>query len=284
MNPAVGPVPEARVEARIDGAFTLPGRTWGASRPRALVALAHGLGEHTGRYAALAGDLVGAGYSVVALDWPGHGRAPGRRGDIRSWTWLRDRIVPASFSAAPQSGRLPHVLFGHSMGGLLALDYALAHPGSIAGVAASAPALRSAVAPWWKLALAKVARLLAPSIGFPAGIASEALSRDLEVVQARDKDALAHDKISTRLYDGILDSQRRVMSGAASLAVPALLLQGTGDVVVDPEGSREFCVRAPERLVESHVYDGAYHEVFNDLGRDACLTDLLVWLDRVVGS
>ena len=154
MNPSKGTVPSVRVEAKIDGEVTLPGRVWASERPRALVGFAHGLGEHCGRYAALASDLVGAGYSVAALDWPGHGQTTGRRGDLPSWTWLRDRAVPALFTVADglphQPDSMPRVLFGHSMGGLLALDYALAHPETLLAVAVSAPALRSETPPLWK--------------------------------------------------------------------------------------------------------------------------------------
>jgi alpha-beta hydrolase superfamily lysophospholipase len=285
MNPAQGSVSPIRIEARIEKDLVLPGRVWTSERPRALVAVAHGIGEHCGRYAALAADLVRAGYTVAALDWPGHGEAPGRRGDIRSWTWLRDTIVPAIFTATRglphQPELLPQILFGHSMGGLLALDYALAHPRTILGVAASAPALRSAMPPWWKLALANVALATAPSVGFPTGIQSGGISRDPEVIRLRDEDALVHGLISPRLYHGFTESRQRVLRDARRLAVPALVMHGTGDTVVDPEGTREFCGTAPEALVRCSFYEGAYHEIFNDHGRERCVADLLAWLEAV---
>ena len=286
MNPSHGSVESIQVEAKIEAGLTLPGRVWISDRPRALIGLAHGLGEHSGRYAALAGDLVHAGYSVAAVDWPGHGQAAGRRGDLPSWTWLRDRCVPALFTLAGglphQPDAVPHVLFGHSMGGLLALDYALTHPETLLAVAVSAPALRSETPPLWKRALAQVARVAAPSIGFSSGIPSAGLSRDPEVVRTRDEDVLVHDMISPRLYYGLAASRERVLHEAGRLAIPALVMQGTGDRIVDPAGTRDFCAAAPGRLVTRFVYEGAYHEIFNDVGREACLKDLLDWLSRVV--
>jgi len=283
LNPSEGPVPSTAIKARTEDGTVLPGRLWSAGRPLAAIALVHGLGEHTGRYAALAGDLARAGYTVAALDWPGHGATLGRRGDVLSWTRLRDGMVSATFAAIPESPTpLPRIVFGHSMGGLMALDYALAHPHGIRGVAVSAPALASAAPPGWKLALARLARKTAPWIGFGAGVDPSGISQDPEVVRARDADAMVHDKISPRLYFDLLDARERVLREAPRLAVPALVLQGADDTIADPAGTRRFCSEAAEGRVTCHVYDGAYHEVLNDIGRERCLADLLAWLSKVV--
>jgi alpha-beta hydrolase superfamily lysophospholipase len=282
LNPSDGPVPSIPIEAGIDEGVTLPGRLWSTDRPRAVIALVHGLGEHTGRYAALAGDLVRAGYTVASLDWPGHGATRGRRGDVLSWARIRDRMIDATFAAIPQpAAALPRIVFGHSMGGLMALDYALAHPHGIRAVAVSAPAIASPAPPAWKLTLARVARMTTPWIGFGAGVDPGGISRDPEVVRARDADPLVHDSISPRLYFDLLAARERVLREASRLAVPALVLQGTADTIVDPEGTRRFCGEGPEGRVTCHFYDGAYHEVLNDFGRDRCLADLLAWIAKV---
>jgi len=149
MNPSVGSVTANRIEVRIDRGTLLRGRAWCADKPRALVAVIHGLGEHSGRYAALASDLVRARFTVVCLDLPGHGESPGPRGDMKSWINVREQAVPAMFSASRglpgQPPELPHLLVGHSMGALMALDYALVHPRNIMGVVASAAPLTAAL-------------------------------------------------------------------------------------------------------------------------------------------
>ncbi len=286
MNPSVGPIPSQRIEVRVDVSTVLPGRLWTAPSPRSWVVLTHGIGEHSGRYAAFAGDLVRAGHSVAAFDWPGHGEASGSRGDVRSWTWVRDSVIPAMFTAArgipgtPEG--LPNVLFGHSMGGVMALDYAIAHPRGLHGVIASAPALHTPMPPWWKLVLANVALATAPSVGFPTGISSPGISRDPEVIRERDLDPLVHGKISPRLYQGFTEARQRVLRDARRLAIPALVMQGTGDTVVNPEGAREFHAAVPRGLSRYVAYEGAYHEVLNDLCRAEVVRDLTAWLDPLI--
>jgi alpha-beta hydrolase superfamily lysophospholipase len=286
VNPAIGSVPATPIELRVERSLTLPGRVWASASPRALIAIAHGIGEYSARYAALGADLVRARYTVVAIDWPGHGEAPGARGDIRSWPWVRDRIIPAMFTASRglpgQPEELPHILLGHSMGGVFALDYAIAHPRSIHGVVASAPALRSAMPPWWKLALANVARATAPSVGFPTGIESGGISRDPEVLRARDADPLVHGKISPRLFHEFNEARQRVLRDARRLAVPALIMHGDADTVVHPDGSREFAAAAPREFVKLVIYPDAYHEIFNDYGREERVREMIAWMDALL--
>jgi alpha-beta hydrolase superfamily lysophospholipase len=286
VNPSDGAVPATSIELRIDRSLTLPGRAWCAEAPRALVAVVHGLGEHCGRYAALASDLVKKRYTVVALDLPGHGEAPGPRGDFPSWQQVRDHIVPALFTASRgmpgQPLDLPVIMLGHSMGGAIALDYALAHPRTLLAVVASAPALRSQMPPWWKLALANVAKSTAPSLGFPHGLDESGISRDPEVMKARAADPLMHDRISPRLYFALREAQQRVLRDARRLEVPALLQQGAADRVVDPHGALEFNAAAPHGMARLITYKDGYHEVYNDLSRDEAIRDLVGWMEAVV--
>jgi len=286
MNPASGPVPASNIEIRFERGTSMPGRAWCASDPRALIAIVHGLGEHSGRYAALAGDLVRARFTVVALDLPGHGEARGPRGDIPSWTRVRDQIVPLLFTASRglpgQPLKLPHVLPGHGMGGVMALDYALAHPREILAVVAVAPALMSVRPKSWKLALAMVGRVVAPSAGFPHGIDEGGMSRDPEVLALRKSDRRVHGRISPRLLFAFEEARRRVMREARQLKVPALLLHGAADRVVDPHGSLEFCGAAPHDLCRLLTYRDASHEIYNDPGREQAVRDLVGWLDAVL--
>jgi alpha-beta hydrolase superfamily lysophospholipase len=286
MNPSLGAVPAAEIDVRLDRGTALRGRVWESERPRGLVAIVHGLGEHSGRYAALAAELVGARFTVVALDLPGHGESTGQRGDIPSWIVARDTIVPSMFTLLAglpgQPADLPRVLLGHSMGGLLALDFALQHPKAIIGVVSSGAALRTAMPPFWKVTLANVALLTMPSAGFPHGLEERGMSRDPEVLKLRKNDPLVHDKISPRLYAAMVEAQQRVLRDARRLAVPALVLHGAADIVTDPKGSLEFNGAAPHGMARLLTYRDAYHEIFNDPGRADVIRDLKGWLDAIV--
>lgn len=286
MNPANGNVPAISIDVRVDRDTVLPGRVWCAERPRALLAMVHGLGEHSGRYAALASDLVRSRFTCVALDLPGHGETSGPRGDIPSWPQLRDQIVPAMFTATrglpDQPPELPTILFGHSMGGIIALDHALEHPRQLSALVLSSPALRTTMPPWWKLALANVARVATPSAGFPNGLDIDGISRDPEVVRAYRGDPLVHDRISPRTYFAFNEAAQRCRRDIRNLQVPTMMVQGMADRVVDPKGALEAAGTAPHGMLRFVTVSEAYHETFNDTGREAVIRDLAAWLDAAL--
>jgi alpha-beta hydrolase superfamily lysophospholipase len=130
--------------------------------------------------------------------------------------------------------------------------------------------------------LANLALATAPAVGFPTGLDEGGISRDPEVLKRRDDDPLVHDRISPRLYNGFVEARQRVLRDARRLAVRAYLLHGAADRVTYPEGSREFCAAAPKPLVTCVEYPDAYHEVFNDLGREQAIRDLVAWLGSIL--
>jgi alpha-beta hydrolase superfamily lysophospholipase len=286
MNPATCSLPAISIDVRVDRETVLPGRVWCAARPRALIAIVHGLGEHSGRYGALAAELVKGRFTCVSLDLPGHGETSGPRGDIPSWDKLRDQIVPAMFTATrglpDQPPQLPIVLMGHSMGGIIALDHALAHPKGLSALVLSAPALRTAMPPWWKLAMANVARVATPAGGFPNGLDPEGLARDPEVVRLYREDPLVHDRISPRTYFAFMEAAQRCRLNIRNLQVPTLMFTGMADRLVDPKGALEAAGAAPHDMMRFVTWSEVYHESMNDLGREKVIQDVLAWLDAAL--
>jgi alpha-beta hydrolase superfamily lysophospholipase len=250
-----------------------------AGQARGSVVLMHGLGEHSGRYRHLAGFFNECGLSVRTYDHRGHGRSQGKRGDvINGDPMLQDaEIIVDDFSARYSA---PPFLFGHSMGGLFAARFALARLSPLRGLILSSPALSLRLSAF-QAKMLKVLHKLAPSLGVPNGVSPSFLSHDAKIVAAYKADPLVHRRISARLLRSMLSSIAYCQSHANSLTIPTLMLVAGDDRLVDADGSRQFFAQTPPGLAEMHIYDGMYHEIFNELDAQRPLRDLKTWLEEV---
>lgn len=245
---------------------------------RAVVVLVHGLCEHGGRYHHVAGRLVADGYAVHALDHRGHGRSEGPRAFIdRMTNAVADLHALVEATASAHSG-LPMVMLGHSMGGLVAVCFALAHPQRLSGLILSAPlAALEAASPATRLA-ARVLSALTPRLGV-IGIDSALISRDPEVVRAYGADPLVfHGKLPARTVFELERAVRSLPSRVHAITVPTLIMYGSADRLCPPAGSLGLhdCIGAQDRTLK--VYDGLYHEIFNEPEQDGVLEDVCAWL------
>lgn len=279
---------QARSSVTTADGVSLPLYRWPAIGPaRATVALLHGLAEHAGRYAALAGRLNAAGIELVAIDLRGHGHAPGKRAYVKRFDdYLLD--AQALLDAAAQSCA-PLFLLGHSMGGAVAALYAIerldATGRRLSGLILSSPALAPGRdVPRWMLAMSQVISRVYPS--FPAmKIDAALLSRLQPVVNANRNDPLVHHgAIPARTGAELLLAMTRIERGRAGLRMPLLVYHGTADKLTEPEGSRAFGHHAgsPDKTLTLH--EGSYHETMNDLDRDRVIGALIDWIEkRAVG-
>jgi alpha-beta hydrolase superfamily lysophospholipase len=241
------------------------------------IVLAHGLGEHVGRYAALGEWLAQRGWTLRGHDHRGHGRSQGARGALRTSHDLVDDLAAGIDAVADGA---PPLLMGHSLGGLVALTCALRHPDRIAGLVLSSPALALGLGPLRRLLVAVMSRL-APDVAVGNGLDPTKISHDAAVVRAYVDDPLVHDRITARLARFLVDGGRDALDRAPALSVPTLLLYAGDDRLVDPEGSRAFERRAPRSLVVAREYPTLWHEILNEApaGRSVVLDDLGAWLD-----
>lgn len=269
----------------------LPIEHWRPAAPaRALVLLVHGLGEHPGRYAALAEALTSWGLEVLAPHLRGHGRASGRRGDApERWTLLND--LAACFDHARQQAQLagvarPLILLGHSLGGLLSARLVA---GSLLGepfgrqpdrLVLSSPALDGGLSAAQRLLLG-LGRRLFPHLAVGNGLQPEWISRDPAVVQAYRNDPLVHDRISATVASLVADEGPRVIELAPRWTVPTLLLWAGADRCVAPRGSQAFFDAAPRAVVQGQAFPALAHEIFNELERDQVLAQLRPWLETL---
>jgi alpha-beta hydrolase superfamily lysophospholipase len=257
-------------------------RDWSGRATHSAVLMVHGLGEHSGRYDALAKWFVSHGYAVRSYDQRGHGRTPGRRGALRHSDDLLRDLTAVYENYAIHSGRHP-LLLGHSMGGLVALRAVLDGRVEPSGLVLSSPALRSFEPLWLRRLAAVLARVL-PNLPLRNGLPIDALSHDTKVVEEYRTDPLRTGWITPRLADFIFRTGASSITDAWRLRVPSLLLAAGSDRLVDPSGSRDFANGAwATHQLTSRFFDTLFHELFNETetGRHQVLAQLAEWLRRL---
>ena len=253
------------------------------AEPHALIVIVHGAGEHSGRYGYVAETLVHDGYAAYSLDHRGHGRSDGPRGLIDrldSAVADLDRLVSDALAQHPA---LPVFLLGHSMGGTIAVRYALSHQDRLTGMILTGPlAVIEAGAP---LRLAgRVLSVVAPTLPL-IGVDPALVSRDPEVVSAYESDPLVHHgKLPARTLGELASAIDRFPDAVPAITVPTLILYGAEDRLCPPSGSRMLGERIGSQDKTVKAYDGLYHEILNEPERDAVLADIRGWLAARVGS
>jgi acylglycerol lipase len=239
----------------------------------------HGLGDHSGLYPSLAEYFPPRGVALYAFDLRGNGRSPGQRGYVESWQEYRGDLQNfLNLVRGREPGR-PVFLLGNSLGGLIVLDYALERPEGLTGVIAAAPPLGKLGVPPVLMALGRMLSRALPRFSLQVGMDLTGLARDPSVIEAVLADPLFHRRGTARLSTEVTGTIARVHQRAAELSVPLLILHGSADRMVPPEGSREFFgkVRNPDRKFQE--YPEGYHGLFADIGSEQVLADVGQWLE-----
>lgn len=247
---------------------------------RASLVVAHGLGEHGGRYGELVARCTALGMAVFAPDHRGHGRSGGPRAQVGRFAWLVEDLDVVMEQAAREHAGAKRFLLGHSMGGAIALTWTLDHPGLIDGLVLSAAAIAppSAV-PAATVALVRLLSRLWPGRGAIA-LSPADLSRDPAVVRAYEEDPLVlHGPVPARTLAELFGAMQSLPQRAPMLREPVLALHGTGDRLVGLDDVRSAleALGSPDKTLRS--YPGLYHEVMNEPERGQVFADLEAWLD-----
>lgn len=260
---------------------TIQGYRYPCEHPEALLVLLHGMGEHAARYErTVIPALLEASIKVVSYDQFGHGQSSGKRGHHPGFERLLDCVDQVIAQETSGKNKLPVILYGHSMGGNVALNYALRRPGRIDRLVLTSPFLRLAFRPpSWKLTLGRMLMRVLPSVTMSNELDTDALSRDPEEIAAYQADPLVHDRISPAYSVAMIQNGEWAIKQAASLKIPTLVLHGNADRITSHKASQEFASTAG---VNAHYLevDGGYHELHHDLDKENTLNEIIKWINN----
>jgi acylglycerol lipase len=239
----------------------------------------HGHGEHGGRYAGLALAMAEHGIATYAMDVRGHGSSGGPRGHVMDWSQLVEDGSAFIDAVRSDVSEIEVVPLGHSVGGSILLSAVIRGVIKPRRFVVSSPALRvKAAVPGWKLTLGRVASSVVPALALATELDASHISRDPAVVKAYGDDPQVHDKMSARFYTEWQKANREIIDRAAEIKIPFLATHGSDDRIIDPMATDELFRRATVEGRKLIIYPGAYHEPYNDLGREQVYADLATWL------
>lgn len=271
----------------VTGAVPLSGGIEGAYRlfeieaPKALVVVTHGLGEHGGRYDHVGRHLASHGYAAWIPDHRGHGLSGGKRGHVMGFDQYAADLLTHVKEAQRRVPGVPWFLLGHSMGGLITTHYCQTHASHLpVSLLLSSPLFQVAMeVPAAKAAVGRVMSKVWPSLTMPTGLAADFLSHDPRVNEAYKRDPLVHDKVSTRWFTSLEETLQSIHQNAPNMRLPVLSLVAGDDRLVAAEGARRFfrALGSPDK--KEIVYEGWYHEIFNEPQQAQPLGEVTTWLD-----
>ncbi len=249
----------------------LSGYIWGCGVPRAVMSLVHGFGEHSGRYAHMAAALNAKNISVVSIDLRGHGRSEGKRGVVKDYDDFRADINALLNKTRTIYPDVPHILYGHSMGGGIVLDYGFSPDADIKAIIASAPLIKLAEPP--PAILTPIVRLLKRV--HPKGAIRQPIDgTKISTLPAEQSlylnDTFNHGQCGFGTALGMVSTGENITARAAQWGTPLLLLHSRADVLTDFSASESFAKSA--NRVEFHAFENCAHEMHNDTPRQKVYT------------
>jgi len=262
----------------------LSGYIWPCETPRAVMSLVHGFGEHSGRYAHMAAALNTKNIAIVSIDLRGHGRSDGKRGVVKSYADFRADILALMDKTKTLYPDVPHILYGHSMGGGIVMDYGLSQThldgtDNIAAIISSAPLIALAEPPPAILTpVIKMLRLINPKGAVKQPIDGSKVSTMKAEQHIYMTDLLNHGQCGFNTALGMVETGKNITQNASKWATPLLLLHSREDVLTEFTASETFAASA--KNTEFHAYDKSAHELHNDIHRSQIYALMIDFIDR----
>ena len=248
-------------------------------KPIAALLVIHGLAEHSGRYLNVVNYFVPKGYAVYAFDLRGHGKSDGKRGYVERFSYYLDDLKTFYDKVNQEQKNTKIFIVGHSIGGTIAAAYAIEHQSELNALILSAAVLKAGTSiTRLTILMVKVLSFLMPKMGVST-IDASTISRDKAVVEAYVNDPLVYrGKISARLGAELLNSIERLSSKISELSLPILIMHAPADRLSDPASSKMLFEGVSSKDKTLKLYEGFYHEIFNDPERQQVFLDMENWL------
>jgi len=260
---------------------------WLPEKPRALIIMVHGLGDHVGRYNEFVSYLSCREYACALYDQRGHGLSEGRRGHLMHFDdWLKDLDAFIDFTRQRLSADVPMFLMGGSLGGLICINYALSTGRRIAGVIAASAAIEANVnlIPAWQRTVAKIIGRFLPFITVDNRLVWENMTRDPDEMADLVQDRLFHRRISLGTATEIDRRLELVMGMPHRIRVPMLLVAGSDDRICNPGGAKKFVDLLSSTDKKYIEYEGMRHDILHDIGRKRVMEDIERWISERTGK
>jgi acylglycerol lipase len=254
-------------------------RYWRINEPKLCICIIHGIGEHSGRYEDWANNFNNIGIAVTAIDYRGHGNADGRRGHAKSLNQIYediDKLLEESEKHFPNAKK---VLYGQSLGGNIVLNYYfIRKQNSLSGLVITSP--------WFKLVnppssttlvVVKFLKLFFPFLSVDNGLNINYLSRDHSVVNNYKSDPLVHNKITLKLFLDAYNQGIKISNLGYRVNSPMLLMHGSKDNITSFKSSVLFA-RDTGKYTNFKGWEGAYHELHNDICKNEVFDFIVNWL------
>lgn len=257
----------------------LHGIHWKIEQPKAVICLVHGFGEHADRYNHFAAWFNDKGYAVIAYDRRGHGASEGQRGHTPSYAAYLDEIDLLLQESKKCYPGLPYIIYGHSQGGNLVLNYSIDRKPDAQAIVVTGPWIQLAFEPpKFLVMLGKVMKSVYPSFNNKNQLDPSHVSRDKEIVRKYIDDPLVHDNVSANTGIEMMQSGEKLDNFKGTMPHPTLIMHAGEDKLTDMPSSKRFAERVSGD-VTLKIWDGLFHEVHNEPEKEEVFSYTLKWME-----
>ncbi|MCX7943342.1 MAG: lysophospholipase [Deltaproteobacteria bacterium] len=251
------------------------------SKPKNVILLVHGFAEYSERYKSLFEVLNAHGVSTFAFDLRGHGRSEGIRSYISKFEdYVADlSIIVDMVKEIVNQDKI--TLLGHSMGGLIASVYTSRFKNNLKSLVLSSPFFGLSIEiSLFKRIIGNIASILLPSFSMPTGIKGELCTHDETIARSYDADPLINKYATARWFTEVMNAQKGIEDVARKIDIPVALFAAGEDRLVSLEAEKRFFEHIKSKDKYLKIFDGFYHEIFNEIKKDEVINELINWLDK----